>query len=165
MSDLAVVVNAEDLPPRQVGEITKSVLEHERVCPELKYITDEYNYQATRMILAAGHQMRQIYNFNMGKAVKMLSIEKLAEKYTVNPSHLLKMLKGSKYRRAQKSITKGTLILDIDTEVDAATKSTEQAIQQARLITRRDKLAVSEAEADKVEKDKQSPEEAPVKTT
>ena len=47
LSDLAVVVNAEDLPPRQVGEITKSVLEYERVCPELKYITDEYDYQAT----------------------------------------------------------------------------------------------------------------------
>ena len=97
LSDLAVVVNAEDLPPCQVGEITKSVLEHERVCPELKYITDEYDYQAARMILVAGHRMRQIYDFNMGKAVKMLSIEKLAEKYTVNPTHLFKMLKGSKY--------------------------------------------------------------------
>ena len=82
LSDLAVVMNAKDLPPCQVGEITKSVLEHERACPELKYIRDEYDYQATRMILAAGHQMRQIYDFNMGKAVKMLSIEKLAEKYT-----------------------------------------------------------------------------------
>ena len=154
LSDLAVVVNAEDLPPCQVGEITKSVLEHEWVCPELKYIMDEYDYQATQMILAAGHCMRQIYDFNMGKAVKMLSIEKLAEKYTVNPTRLFEMLKGSKYGRAQKSVTKGTLILDIDTEVDAATKSTEQAIQQARLITRRDKSAVSEAEADKAEKDK-----------
>ena len=132
-----MVVNTEDLPPCQVGEFTKSVLEHERVCPELKYITDEYDYQATRMILAAGHRMRQIYDLNMGKAVKMLSIEKLAEKYTVNPTCLFEMLKGSKYGRAQKSVTKGTLILDIDTEVDAATKSTEQAIQQARLITRR----------------------------
>ena len=47
LSDLAVVVNAEDLPPRQVGEITKSVLEHQWACPELKYITDEYDYQAT----------------------------------------------------------------------------------------------------------------------
>ena len=75
------------------------------------------------------------------------------------------MLKGSKYGQAQKSITKGTLILDIDTEVDAATKSTEQAIQQAKLITRRAKPAVSEVEADKAEKDKRSPEEAPVKTT
>ena len=165
LSDLAVVVNAKDLPPRQVGEITKSVLEHERVCPELKYITDEYDYQATRMILAAGHRMRQIYDFNMGKAVKMLSTVKLAEKYTVNPTRLFEMLKGSKYGRAQKSITKGTLILDIDTEVDAATKSTKQAIQQAKLITRRAKPAVSEAEADKVEKDKRSPEEVPVKTT
>ena len=53
LSDLAIVVNAEDLPPRQVGEITKSVLEHEQVCPELKYVTDEYYYQATHMILAA----------------------------------------------------------------------------------------------------------------
>ena len=101
----------------------------------------------------------------MGKAVKMLSIEKLAEKYTINPTCLFEMLKGSKYGRAQKSITKGTLILDIDTEVDAAMKSTEQAIQQAKLITRRAEPAVSEAEADKVEKDKRSPEEAPVKTT
>ena len=49
--------------------------------------------------------------------------------------------------------------------MDAATKSTEQAIQQAKLITRRTKPAVSEAEADKVEKDKRYPEEAPVKTT
>ena len=106
------------------------------------------------MILAAGHRMRQINDFNMGKAMKMLSIEKLTEKYTVNPTNLFKMLKGSKYGRAQKSVTKGTLILDVDTEVDAATKSTEQAIQQARLITRRDKSAVSEAEADKAEKDK-----------
>ena len=55
LSDLAIVVNAEDLPLHQVGEITKSVLEHKRICPELKYITDEYNYQATHMILAAGH--------------------------------------------------------------------------------------------------------------
>ena len=30
LSDLAVEVNAEDLPPHQVGEITKSVLEYER---------------------------------------------------------------------------------------------------------------------------------------
>ena len=55
LSNLAVVVNAEDLPPHQVGEITKSVLEHEQVCPELKYITDEYDYQVMHMILAAGH--------------------------------------------------------------------------------------------------------------
>ena len=55
LSDLAVVVNTEDLPPCQVGEITKSVLEHERICSELKYITDEYDYQATHIILTAGH--------------------------------------------------------------------------------------------------------------
>ena len=55
LSNLAVVVNAEDLPPRQVGEITKSVLEHKQICPELKCIMDKYDYQATRMILAAGH--------------------------------------------------------------------------------------------------------------
>ena len=153
LSDLAVVVNAEDLPPCQVGEITKGVLKNKWICPELKYIMDEYDYQATRIILAAGHQLRQIYDFNMGKAVKMLSIEKLTEKYTVNPTRLFEMLKGSKYGRAQKSITKGTLILDIGTEVDVATKSTEQAIQQARLITRGDKSAVSEVEADKAEKE------------
>ena len=117
------------------------------------------------MILVAGHRMRQIYDYNMGKAVKILSIEKLAEKYTINPTPLFEMLKGSKYGRAQKSVTKGTLKLDIDTEKDAATKSTEQAIQQAKLITRRAKSAMSEVEADKVEKDKRSPEEAPVKTT
>ena len=109
--------------------------------------------------------MRQIYDFNMGKAVKMLSIEKLAEKYTVNPTCLFEMLKGSKYGRTQKSIMKGTLILDIDTEVDAATKSTEQAIQQAKLITRRTEPAMSEVEADKVGKVKSSPEEASIKTT
>ena len=81
LSDFAVVVKAEDLLPHQVGEIAKSVLEHERVCPELKYITEEYDYQATCMILTAGHCMRQIYDFNMGKGVKMLRIEKLTEKY------------------------------------------------------------------------------------
>ena len=75
------------------------------------------------------------------------------------------MLKGLKYGHAQKSIMKGTLILDIDTEVDAATKSTEQAIQQAKLITRRAEPAMSEVEADKVGKVKSSPEEASVKTT
>ena len=78
----------------------------------------------------------------------MLSIEKLTEKYTINPTRLFEMLKGSKYGHAQKSITKGTLILDIDTEVDAATKTTEQAIQQAKLITKKTKPATSEAEAD-----------------
>ena len=109
--------------------------------------------------------MRQIYDYNMGKAVKILSIEKLAEKYTINPTHLFKMLKGLKYGRAQKSVTKGTLILDIDTEEDTATKSNKQAIQQAKLITRRAKSAMSEVEADKAEKDKRSPEEVPVKTT
>ena len=144
-----------------MGEITKSVLEHEQICPELKYIMDEYDYQATHMILAAGHRMRQIYDFNMGKAVKMPSIEKLAEKYTVNPTHLFEMLKGSKYGQAQKSTMKGTLILDIDTEVDAAMKSTEQAIQQAKLITRRTEPAMSEVEADRAEKVKSSPEEVP----
>ena len=151
-----MVVNTEDLLPHQVGEITKSVLEHERVCPELKYIMDEYDYQATHMILAVGHSMRKIYNFNMVKAVKMLSIEKLAEKYTVNPTRLFEMLKGSKYRHAQKSVTKGTLILDINTEVDAATKSTEQAIQQARLMTKKAKPATSGAEADKAGEAKES---------
>ena len=94
--------------------------------------------------------MRQIYDFNMGKAVKMLSIEKLTEKYTVNPTRLFEMLKGSKYGCAQKSITKETLILDIDTEVDATTKTIEQAIQQAKLITEKTKLATSEAEANEV---------------
>ena len=90
----------------------------------------------------------------MGKAVKMLSIEKLTEKYTVNPTRLFEMLKGSKYWRVQKSITKGTLILDIDTEADAYTKSTEQAIQQAKLITKRAKPTVSEVEADNAGKPK-----------
>ena len=98
LSDLVILVKTKDLPPRQVGEITKSVLEHERIYSELKYITEEYDYQATHMILAAGHRMRQIYDFNMGKAVKMLSIEKLVEKYTINPTRLFEMLKGSKYR-------------------------------------------------------------------
>ena len=49
---------------------------------------------------------------------------------------------------AQKSVTKGTLILDIETEADATMKSTEQAIQQVKLITKRAKPAMSGVEAD-----------------
>ena len=55
LRELAVVMSAEDLTPRQVGKITKGVIEQEVVWPEVKFITDEYDYQATRMILAAGH--------------------------------------------------------------------------------------------------------------
>ena len=165
LSDLAVVVNAEDLPSRQVGQIAKSVLEHERVCLELKYIIEEYNYQATHMILQAGHHMRQIYNFNMGKVVKMLSIEKLTEKYRVNPMRLFGMLKGSKYGCAQKSVTKGMLLLDIDTEVDAATKSKEQAVQQARLMTRKAEPVTSGAEVDEAGEAEKSQEETFTTTT
>ena len=104
------------------------------------------------MILAAGHCMRQIYDLNMGKAVKMLSIEKLAEKYTVYPTRLFEMLKGSKYGRAQKSVTKGTLILEINTKADAATKSTEEAIQQAKQMTKKAEPATSGAEAEQAGK-------------
>ena len=55
LRELTVVVSADDLTPRQVGEITKGVVEQEVVLPEVKFITDKYDYQATRMILAAGH--------------------------------------------------------------------------------------------------------------
>ena len=55
LRELTVIVSAEDLTSQQVGEITKGMIEQEVVWPEVKFITDEYNYQATRMILAAGH--------------------------------------------------------------------------------------------------------------
>ena len=100
----------------------------------------------------------------MGKAVKMLSIGKLTEKYTVNPTRLFEMLKGSKYGRAPKSVTKGTLILDIDTEADIAMKSTEQTIQQAKLITKRAEPTMSGAEAEEAGETKVFQEETSSKT-
>ena len=81
LRELAVVVSADDLTPRKVGKITKGEVEQEVVWPEVKFITDKYDYQATRMILAAGHRMRQIYDRNMGEPVKVLSLENLAKKY------------------------------------------------------------------------------------
>ena len=45
LRDLAVVVSAEDLTPRQIGGIAKEVVQQEMVWPEIKYITDEYDYQ------------------------------------------------------------------------------------------------------------------------
>ena len=75
------------------------------------------------------------------------------------------MLKGSKYGHAQKSVMKGTLILDIDTEADAATKSMEQAIQQAKLITKRAKPTMSGVEADEAGEAKELQGETSSKTT
>ena len=115
LRELTVVVSADDLTPRKVGKITKGVVEQEVVWPEVKFITDEYDYQATRMILAAGHRMRQIYDRNMGEPVKVLSLENLAKKYNVNVTRLFEMLKGVKYGRQVKSAQGGSLFLDIDT--------------------------------------------------
>ena len=79
--------------------------------PEVKFITDEYDYQATRMILTAGHRMRQIYDHNMEELIKVLSLENLVKKYNVNITHLFKMLKGIKYGRQVKSAQGGSLFL------------------------------------------------------
>ena len=78
---------------------------------------------------------------------------------------IFEMLKGLKYGCAQKSVTKGTLILDIVTEADAATKSTEQTIQQARLMKRKAEPVTSGVEADKAGEVKNSQEETSTITT
>ena len=132
LRDLAVVVSAEDLTPRQIGGIAKEVVQQEMIWPEIKYITDEYDYQATRMILAAGHCMRQIYDHNMGKAVQIMSVEKLAAKYSVNMTRLFEMLKGIKYGRENRTSRKPTLVLDIDTEADAAVGKVDEAVKKVR---------------------------------
>ena len=134
LRELAVVVSAEDLSPKQVGEVTKGVIEQEVVWPEVKFITDEYDYQATRMILAARHRMRQIYDRNMGEPIKVLSLENLAKKYNVNVTHLFEMLKGVKYGRQVKSAQGGSLFLNIDTIEDASIKTIEEIIAKAKQI-------------------------------
>ena len=136
-----MVVSADNLTPRQVGEITKGVVEQEVVWPEVKFITDEYDYQATRMILAAGHRMRQIYDCNMGEPAKVLSLENLAKKYNVNVTRLFEMLKGVKYGRQVKSAQGGSLFLDIDTVEDASVKTIEEIIAKAKQLEESKKTA------------------------
>ena len=119
------------------------MIEQEVVWPEVKFITDEYDYQATRMILAAGHRMRQIYDHNMGEPIKVLSLENLAKKYNVNVTHLFKMLKGIKYGRQVKSAQGGSLFLDIDTIEDASIKTTEEIITKAKQIEEESKKAAT----------------------
>ena len=83
----------------------------------------------------------------------------------VNPTRLFEMLKGSKYGHAQKSVTKGTLILDINAEADAATKLTEQALQQARHMTKKSEPAMCGAEADQAGETQKSEEKTPTMAT
>ena len=117
------------------------MIEQEVVWPEVKFITDKYNYQATRMILAAGHRMRQIYDCNMEELIKVLSLENLAKKYNVNVTRLFEMLKGVKYGRQVKSAQGGSLFLDIDTIEDASVKTIEEIITKSKQIEESKKTA------------------------
>ena len=162
LRELTVVVSAEDLTPCQVGEITKGMIEQEVVWPEVKFITDEYNYQATRMILAAGHQMRQIYDCNMEEPIKVLSLENLAKKYNVNVTRLFEMLKGVKYGKQVKSAQGGSLFLDIDTIEDASVKTIEEIITKAKQIEESKKTATIQKQAKKKPPKKRQSPQAPL---
>ena len=105
------------------------MIEQEVVWPEVKFITDEYDYQATRMT----------YDCNMGEPIK----ENLAKKYNVNVTHLFEMLKGVKYGRQVKSALGGSLFLDIDTIEDGSIKTIEEIIAKAKKIEEENKKAAT----------------------
>ena len=89
------------------------------------------------MILAAGHRMRQIYNHNMGKVVKILSVKKLADKYSINPTKLFEMLKGVKYGRQMRTSRDSSLILELDMEKDASVPSMEETVAKAKKLEKK----------------------------
>ena len=84
--------------------------------PELALMTENYDYEVTRMILVAGFWMRQIYDHNMQKEGKVESLEKISKKFNVSKTHLFEMLKGKKLKRGE-SLKEAELFLDTEEDI------------------------------------------------
>ena len=60
-----------ELNQEQLYDTVQSLVKVEREIPEMAIITEEYDYEASRLILAAGCRMRQVYDHNMGNRVAL----------------------------------------------------------------------------------------------
>ena len=65
IQELTALVQAEQMGPEEVTDTVQSMVRMQGNIPELALIMENYDYEATRMILAAGFRMRQIYYRNM----------------------------------------------------------------------------------------------------
>ena len=128
LQDLTALIQAEEMGPEQVSDIVQAVVSQEATIPEMALVTEVYDYEATKMILAAGVRMRQIYDANM-KRGEVESLETISQRFKVSKTRLFEMLKGKKLSRAKTSLREAELRLD--TEGDVRLLDEEQAIQHA----------------------------------
>ena len=118
-----------ELDREQLYDTVQGVIKVEREMPEFNMVTDEYDYEATRLILASGTRMRQVYDYNMGNRGKIDSLQALADRFCVSKSRLYEMLKGQKISR-KGSMKDPKLLLDQDEDKQVPTE--QEALERVR---------------------------------
>ena len=118
-----------ELDREQLYDTVQGVIKVEREMPEFNMVTDEYDYEATRLILASGTRMRQVYDYNMGHRGKIESLQALADRFCVSKSRLYEMLRGQKISR-KGSMKEPKLLLD--QEEDKQLPTEQEALERVR---------------------------------
>ena len=120
-----------ELNREQLYDTVQGVIKVEREMQEFNMVTDEYDYEATRLILASGTRMRQVYDYNMGQRGKIESLQALADRFSISKSRLYEMLKGQKISR-KGSMREPKLLLDEEQDIHLPTEQEAQAKVRAQ---------------------------------
>ena len=83
LQDMVALIKADDLGPRQCYEIVKHVTKMEGDIPEIAQVREEFDYESTKLILAAGVRMKQVYDVNMRLHKKAESLVSIAKWFNV----------------------------------------------------------------------------------
>ena len=102
----------DDLSCGELYDTVQSCAKMNSKMPELDLIEDEYDYETTKLILAAGYRMKQALEKSTGVRDKVEALQRIAMKFGVSKSRLYELVKGQPIGRGAESMKTPKLYLE-----------------------------------------------------
>ena len=102
----------DDLSRGELYDTVQSCAKMNSKMPELDLIEDEYDYETTKLILAAGYRMKQALEKSTGVRDKVEALQRIAMKFGVSKSRLYELVKGQPIGRGAESMKTPKLYLE-----------------------------------------------------
>ena len=107
-----LAVMTDDLSRGELYDTVQSCAKMNSKMPELDLIEDEYDYETTKLILAAGYRMKQALEKSTGIRDKVEALQRIAVKFGVSKSRLYELVKGQPIGRGAESMKTPKLYLE-----------------------------------------------------
>ena len=102
----------DDLSRGELYDTVQSCAKMNSKMPELDLIEDEYDYETTKLILAAGYRMKQALEKSTGVRDKIEALQRIVTKFGVSKSRLYELVKGQPIGRGAESMKTPKLYLE-----------------------------------------------------